>query len=356
MERRHNRYRNLWLRFVFIVVVSLASAQSVPPTTQAPGIALVGTSVAAAGIAQNGTCSNPLFKVHWSGKSDIVTLLSAPKVQQDLRLCKSYLNRPSCCPVPFEDVLSKAFDRWVRHWKTKSQNLQDVQAELAKVKASQTYIGANPLQRALFDKAVESFAQVLEWYGTCFNTLLAYIAGMLCFTCDPDWKSKVFLSSGGVSVGHLHVDDNSNELVWQSCRGLGSAAAEMQTRLVDSLLVKNIKLPFQDFSMFRNKISASQYMSRLGLSPLRGPRENELVKNPGGGSMRIRRLTDSGQGSQTPSGFVDPVRDGRSSTFSCSVFPGRPIGFNGSPQRRLAPLFLVVVWSQLAVNLWRPRA
>merc|ERR1719261_2304002 len=99
---------------------------------------------------------------------------------------------------------------------------------------------------ALFDKAMSSFAPVLKWHGTCFDTLLEYLAGMLCFSCDPSWGKKVFLGPGGRTVDHLHVHDDTNEALWQGCHKLGAAADELQTRIADSQLVKTLWLPFED--------------------------------------------------------------------------------------------------------------
>merc|ERR1719160_2396588 len=115
---------------------------------------LAATSLETAG--QKPSCFNPLYKIHWAGKSDIRHLDSKPHVQQGLQLCPTYNGMQGCCLNSFEHVLDVAFQRWVTHWKRRSQNLQSFQVQMAKVKVSQSYVKADKLQRALFDKAMTS--------------------------------------------------------------------------------------------------------------------------------------------------------------------------------------------------------
>jgi len=336
------------------LVLALPSADADDSVAQDP--AMVGQEVswqqmAAMSLAAGGnkaTCFNPLFKTHWAGKSDIRHLGAEPKLQQGLQLCQSYNAQKGCCLNSFEHVLSKAFQHWVTHWKRKSQNLKSFQIQMAKVKVSQVYVKADKLQRALFDRAVSSFSLVLKWHGTCFDTLLEYLAGMLCFACDPLWGKKVFLGQSGRSVDHLHVDDSSNEALWQGCRRLGAAASDMQTRVADSKLAKTIWLPLEDLSMLSSKIAVSQYMARLGLYALRGPSENLLVLSPGGGNAPgndARLLAASSTGG--PSGFVNPVRDGRASGFQCAVFPRIPFGLSSS-----MGVTVLFPWMLVFSSLW----
>lgn len=322
-----------------VAVAGNTTAPTLPGLDDVSWQEMAALSLAAGG--KKASCYNPLFKTHWTGKSDIRHLASRPQMQQGLRLCPAYNARKGCCLNSFEDVLSKAFQRWVAHWKKKSRNIKDFQVQMAKVRVSQAYVKADKLQRALFDKAMDSFAPVIKWHGTCFDSLLEYMAGMLCFACDPVWGTKVFLGQEGRSVEHLNVHDNSNEAVWQSCRRLGAAAAEMQTRVADSLLVKTVWESFEDLSMFNSKITVSQYMARLGLLPIRGSNELLLVLTPGGGNApgsQARRLALS-----TPSDFVDPVRAGRTSGFQCAVFPRIPFGVGISVTTLVFIPWLVVV-------------
>jgi len=348
-----------WLHYVYwrhavaiiICTMTMKFATALDSSTITPTVVpaelqnwqeLAGKSIVSAG--QQPSCFNPLFKTHWAGKSDIRHLDSVPHIQQGLQLCTSSNARQGCCLNSFEHVLQDAFQRWVTHWQRRSQNLNNFQVQMAKIKVSQAYVKADKLQRALFDKAMSSFAPVLKWHGTCFDTLLEYMAGMLCFACDPNWGKKVFVDQDGLSVQHLHINDASNEALWQSCKNLGVAAAEMQTRVADALLAKQVWVRFEDLSMFSSKVAVSHYMAKLGLFPLRGQSENQLVLSPGGnnasGSTTARRLA-------APTAFVDPVSIGRASGFQCAVFPRIPLGLVGKAYRRIPWLVLITALQPL---------
>lgn len=339
------------MRLLRLLSLTASLAADVP--TPVPPDLLSSKDMAAMALASGGkkpSCFNPLFRSHWAGKSDIRHLASRPQTQLGLQLCPTFNGQPACCLNSFEDVLSKEFQRWVTHWKRKSGYIKDFQTQLAKVQLSQAYAKADKLERVLYDKAVASYAPVLKWHGTCFDTLLEYMAGMLCFSCDPNWGNKVFLGSGARVVEHLHIDDYSNEQLWQSCRMLGAANTEMQTRVADSLLVKGIWSRFEDLSMFRSRISVSQYMANLGLYAMRGPSENQLVLSPGGAepssSSKAARLLAASTSGAGPTNFINPVLSGRSSAFQCAVFPRIPSGiFSGSLRSRAVCVWFLTIVS-----------
>jgi hypothetical protein len=270
-----------------------------------------------------------LFSTHWAGKSDVRHLQSKPRLQQGLTFCPAYNGKLGCCTASFEEQLHQAFRRWVKHWMKKHKNLQHFQIEMTKMKISRFYESMDRLQKALFDGALKSLAPVLDWHGTCFDVLLEYMAGMLCFACDPDWKNQVFMASEIRSVAHLHIAEYSNEALWQGCRNLGSAWAEMQTRVADSMLTKAIKVPSEDLSMFNSKITVSHYMARLGLYPMRPPNENTLEVIPKGRLLGAR-----------PQRFINPVLVGRASGFKTTQFPKRPVGTSAALGTQ--PLFFLV--------------
>lgn len=324
--------------------IALLSAQA-PQQTVAQSGGLTTTQVS--DETSSGSCFNPLFKTHWAGKSDVRHLESTAQLQFGLSLCPMWNSQQSCCSMSFENVLSKSFQRWVDHWTTKSTNLRNLQIEFEKMKISKTFVQADRIQRALFDAALLSLAPVVEWSGTCFDVLLEYMAGMLCFSCDSDWMQKVFPGQDGRSVSHLRIADHTNEALWQSCRHLGAAAAKLETRVADSMLAKSIEVPMEDLSMFLNKISVSQYMGQLGLSPMRGPSEKTFVVKPDGS----RVSTDAQSRLLTPAGSVDPIRLGRASGFHTDVFPRRPIHTGIAPAIVLRPCIVAIVISLVTVNM-----
>jgi len=324
------------------------------------------------GSGGTGNCQNPLFQTHWAGKSDIRHLNAYPQVQLNLQLCPAFNGRRACCSLEFEEVMGRVFDRWVTHWRRKAQRIRGFQMEMTKVKVSTAYVRMPKEERKLFDKALWSFRPVLELYGTCFDALLEYMAGMICFACDPHWLPKVSLDGRGMHVAHLHVHDSSNLALWESCMGIGLAGAEMRTRVADSKLAKTIWAPFEDLGSFSTKISVSEYMTHFGLFPLRGPNQIILViggpgssdftgKSPGAssdtsapqssGPPPSRSLSAAQQQGMTTAAptemaydYLYPLRDGRISGFRCSIFPRRPLGLLGlSAGRRKATLSGIVV-------------
>lgn len=335
-EHRHQPRQRLLLRLRASLLATAAAAASAASST-------------ALDVASR-SCQNPLFEVHWAGKSDIRHLEASPIVHSDLLLCPVYNSRPSCCSRSFEAALDKVFQRWVEHFKRRSKNIKDFMLDMTRVKVSQLYSKADQAQQQLFSKALASFAPVMDTHFTCFDTLLEYVAGMLCFSCDPEWNTKVLMDTDGLLIQHVLVNERSNEALWASCRALGAAAAEMHTRIADSALVKTIGTQFEDLTMFVSKIGVSEYMATLGLLVMRGPNEHALVLQQGGAPSppaapkggapsppaapkdTSRRLTASpaSLGSAGSAGSsVDPVHDGRMSGFRCTVFPRQPLAMSG---------------------------
>jgi len=295
-------------------------------------------------------------------------LQASPKLQSQLDVCPFYNGHAACCSAGFERELQKSFEWWVEHWRRKVTSVRSFQMQMTKIQASPSYAKAERVEQQILDKALDTTGPVLGAYGTCFDTLLEYMAGVLCFSCDPHWRDKVFMV-GNDHVNFLRVDDSSNEELWQACREFGQAAAHLQVRASDSALAKMITLRFEDLSAFVTKDRVSQYMATLGLDALRGPNEHVLsigrngVPPPTGlklaqpkrqlaasaaptraaspqtqldshhrsASSRIGAtvnvsLADDVQGLHPTAGDVlYPVRDGRSSGLQCSVFPRRPM-------------------------------
>eukprot|EP00448_Togula_jolla_P017683 CAMPEP_0170580888 /NCGR_PEP_ID=MMETSP0224-20130122/6746_1 /TAXON_ID=285029 /ORGANISM="Togula jolla, Strain CCCM 725" /LENGTH=301 /DNA_ID=CAMNT_0010903987 /DNA_START=39 /DNA_END=944 /DNA_ORIENTATION=- len=262
----------------------------------------------------SGSCDNPIFETHWAGKSDIRHLNGQPTAQFGLRRCPRYNDHFACCPAAFEKELDISFKHWVEHWQRKVNELHAFEVEVKGVMASQAFVSAHWAERALLSKVLESMQPVVESYGTCFNTLLEYMAGMLCFCCDPNWSEKVFMDSAG-HINHLQIHESSNEAIWQACRSLGDAAAELQLRAADSTLAKMIRVDFVDLAAFSTRISVSEHMASKGLIVMRGPNE-KLLKEP---DSQTRALSTPSR----PEGYVDPVRDGRASGFQCGIFAWR---------------------------------
>lgn len=286
-------------------------------------------AVPAGGVVGEENCLNPLFATHWAGKSDIVHLNSEPQTQFDLNLCRSYNNRASCCSNAFETEQQATFKRWVEHWQRVKDHLSDFQLDMEGLKVSRAYVEVGFEEKALFNKAFESFNSALDALGTCFDTLLEYTAGALCFACDPHWRGKVVLSADGTRVLSVRVHDSSNEEVWQSCREFAVAADRLDARVGDSALAKRLTTRFEDLDAFTSRIGIADFMARtVAALPMRGPSERVLnLEPPESVAQGQRRLQQppSGDAPDAETKFTYPVRDGRASGFKCSVFPRKPV-------------------------------
>lgn len=322
-------------------IANAANASTAAPAVVKP---VSNSSFGGSGV-DRGSCRNPLFATHWAGKSDIRHLMGEPTLQYDLTLCPMYNGQLACCPTAFEEVQQRSFRRWVTHWKRKIQYVKDFQMDMEGTKVSTAYVKSNHAERGLFDKALQSFNAVLRSYGTCFDTILEYMAGMLCFTCDPQWRFKVHMDPEESRVEHLRIHDSSNDALWQSCSALGRAAHSVRMRVAESALAKSIWTRFEDLSMFESKIDLARYMRHHGLFVLRGKNENVLKVEAGTHALeRTLKAFQPTIGGDDAAGLVYPVRDGRSSGFRCKVFPRQPEDLSSGAQRWSARL-------QLSLNL-----
>ena len=293
---------------------------------------LVGAAISQ-GEAGEGDCFNPLFQPHWAGKSDIRHLASKPTVESLLRLCPFWTWKAACCTTSFEEEQQRAFELWKTHWKEKEQRLEAFHAEMEDFRLSPTYQDSSLFQRELFDTALLRVKKIMETYGLCFDTLLKYVAGMLCFPCQPHWHHQVLLSADD-RVLRLKISEYSNDVLWDNCHPLADAAREFDHRVQDSLLAKHLKHVFVDFRMFYDRISVSHYMEQIGEVSMRGPNEliiqiHQVTPHVPASFASPSRVLSQVTGNATAAqrfaeeqyGLLNPILDGQRSGFSYRVFP-----------------------------------
>lgn len=119
-------------------------------------------------------------------------------------------------------------------------------SEMDDFRLTPEYQDSSLFQRELFDTAMLRVQKIMYTYGLCFDTLLEYVAGVLCFPCQPHWHHQVLLS-GEDRVLRLKISEFSNDALWDNCHPLGDAAREFDHRVQDSLLAKKLKHVFVDF-------------------------------------------------------------------------------------------------------------
>merc|ERR1711935_551443 len=81
-------------------------------------------------------CQNPLFQIHWAGKSDVRHLLAIPAVQYELGLCQFFNGRPGCCHPAFEDELQRVFSHWRSHLRRKAASIREFQMSMTETQMS----------------------------------------------------------------------------------------------------------------------------------------------------------------------------------------------------------------------------
>lgn len=322
--------------------------------------------------ATGGDCQNPLFRVSWAGKSDIRVLAYAPGPQYGITRCLGWADRDACCPSAFEDELQAYFERWVNHWQNAADDLEDLQFAMDNLRMDQAYIQAAQHDQSLFDAARIALADVVTSYGPCFDTLLEYHAGMLCFSCDPAWRDKVLFDATGAHIARLRISESTQWLLWDACKALGYASSIFRVRFADSVLARRMQVQVPDWGIFATKIGISEFMASLALIPTGVEPHHDVVVpgvegvdtgasdasarmllGNGGAGTHVagparRSLTDASSQATT----ISPVEEGRNSGFQCTVFPRPPDSGAGREHR---PVFLTVLLAAApAAALWAP--
>lgn len=320
-------------------------------------VAAVAPVVVKAEEDQSWKCRNPLFATHWAGKSDIRHLAAEPIRQGSLSLCPQYNGAIGCCTEAFEAEQKIAFDRWIEHFKRKVDHVRDFQTDMVGIQMNQDYVQASEPERALFRKALESIDYVLDTSGTCFDTLLEYLAGILCSACHGEWADKVILDKqGGMRIVCLRVDESSNQDLWYSCQELGRAGDRMHARIGDSYLAKSVRGRFEDLRNFTSRISLAEYMAASSIYAMHGPNEEVLKLDTRINFNAARRLSEEGHETGScvilPDGNSDrlfPVRDGRTSGFECTIFPRKAVNRGAAPRNDGRPRLLSALACGLAL-------
>lgn len=86
-------------------------------------------------------------------------------------------------------------------------------SEMDDFRLTPEYQDSSLFQRELFDTAMLRVQKIMYTYGLCFDTLLEYVAGVLCFPCQPHWHHQVLLS-GEDRVLRLKISEFSNDALW----------------------------------------------------------------------------------------------------------------------------------------------
>mmetsp|Transcript_73447 Transcript_73447/g.204003 ORF Transcript_73447/g.204003 Transcript_73447/m.204003 type:complete len:434 (-) Transcript_73447:82-1383(-) len=225
------------------------------------------------GAAISFECQDPLFRAHWhslASEVDAGQLEAQPVEHKNLVRCKMWNYHSSCCGPSMESPQEQAFETRRANLERKVGLLKAYLASLESLHASQVYTRAAAKERALLDRALDSFRPALAAVQTCARALLEFVAGMVCFGCNPVWNAFVERDASG-AVRAVNVASETCIYVDKSCGALGHGARAVEETVMASSLAKLPRTPLPDFSMFADRETLCAWLrSTLALQPMLG--------------------------------------------------------------------------------------
>merc|ERR1712125_79318 len=190
-------------------------------------------------------------------------------------------------------------------------------------------------EQALLDRVLIDFRSALTLVPACVRTLITFVAGMVCFGCNPRWDDYVWRKSTNSpsSVVAVNVSSEACIHVDQACGPFGQAVRRVQLAVMGSGLAKAPAVPLPDFSMFDDRETVCAWLRRsLAMQPLLGTLPggaasaydagDTVTSAEHGGAANSRILAQTlaqvpwpPPHSTQPTQGLDPVRDGEQSGF-----------------------------------------
>ncbi|CAE7206738.1 unnamed protein product [Symbiodinium natans] len=214
-------------------------------------------------------CMNPLFRIQWyTGANDLAQLEPRPVVHDRLLRCARWNGKPSCCNTNLEPFQLVVFDAHRDRIEAEVHVLEQYLASMVKLRSSEVYENALQLEQHLLDRAVDAVRSALEEVKPCVLHLLAFVAGMTCFSCQPDWVNYVWRNGLGQVVG-VNVDPNACIYVDRGCGAFGHAVQQAYLHMMESQLAKSPKESLPDFSMFFSREALCKWLrGTVALQPM----------------------------------------------------------------------------------------
>lgn len=230
-------------------------------------------------------CSDPLFRGHWfSDHHDAGHLEKTPVAYTDLVRCKMWNYHKSCCSPSMEAPQQRAFDGRCAQVGLWAPQLSAYLAALEDLRLTDVYRNSDVVEQALFDRSLDAFRPVLRHVRSCARAVMVFVAGMICFGCNPRWYDFVWREAGG-AVTAVHVLGESCIYVDQHCGAFGSSAQQLAVLIADSALAKMPSLPLPDLSMFSSRERTCDWLrSTIAMQPFR-------TDLPGNSVSRGRQLS-----------------------------------------------------------------
>jgi len=269
-----------------------------------------------------GQCRNPLYVTQWSGKNDIQTLLAFPAIKTNLKLCPAYNQQASCCHQTFESEQKKYFDFWTERLRAKLFRCKShrdlVVASAAKLSMQDS------IQREQYDAVWRRYNAVLSpnRHSSCLSALLAYVAGMVCFSCKSDWSRYAVFGSEGELV-RIRIARSACLELWVSCKAFGHLAADLKAAIQDFAVARNVPVAEESFDMFMGQQQLCDWLhDEVALHPFK-LLTGEDRNIPKTGLSTASRLLKASERE------FDVLLEGRRSNFDLS-WSGGPVSSRGA--------------------------
>lgn len=255
-------------------------------------------------------CKNPLYQTQWAGKNDIQTLRAFPTVKTNLKKCPAYNQMASCCDQTFESEQTKFYSFWRQILVAKLARSDTHRRSVADVDVSSVSV----VDRQQWQLALDRYAQVLEprQHSECLTSLMTYVAGMICFSCKPNWFHYTLMSGDTVVGEHtvrVRIRPAACVEIWASCGSFSRLVQLLRASLRDSRLARTALRSEEDLGMFTEQQLLCDWMhDQVGLHPFRLPTKEE-------GNVGLRLGDTSSSRRLEMKMELDVMHDGRASGF-----------------------------------------
>ncbi|CAE7401703.1 Spon1 [Symbiodinium sp. CCMP2592] len=205
-------------------------------------------------------CMNPLFRIQWhTGATDLAQLLPRPSVHHDLLRCPLWNQKPSCCSTSLEPFQLRIFDAHRDRMEKQVQVLEEYLSLMVKLRGSEVFEDAVLLEQDFLDRAVDAMRTALSHAKPCILHFLAFVAGMVCFSCQPDWVDYVWRNPLGQVTG-VNVDPNACIYVDRGCGAFGHTVQVAYLHVMETRLAKYPAASLPDFSMFFSREALCEWL------------------------------------------------------------------------------------------------
>jgi hypothetical protein len=249
-----------------------------------------------------------LYETHWFGKNDIQTLNEFPTVKTNLKLCPAYNQKASCCHQTFESEQQKYFNFWKNMFAAKLGRVAAHRKSVLSVVAPGTEGDLSTQDKQQLQVALDGFDAVLSpsAHTDCFSSMVTYVAGMVCFSCKPEWFNYALMN--GDQLIRLRIKSTVCVDLWNTCQPLGNAVGNLKQAIQDSAIAKKAKVAEEDLDMFLSQHTLCDWMhDTVALHPFLVPPKETTATMTSINRRLVKFQTD-----------FDVMGEGFDSGFDCS--------------------------------------